>query len=210
MKPVALIPARAGSRGIPGKNTMDFCGLPLIAWSIKQAIAAGLDTYVTTEDSVIASCAVAFKAKTITRPKELAADDTKMIDVVKDAVRQLPKYDAVILLQPTSPLRKKNDINTCYKLHVAGKSQYTATYYRLKMVKLNECVDCQIRQRLAVAQVVHGMIFIYNYNYEPIGERRISEIGGFETEEWQSHELDDPEDIEICEYYMRRRGLCII
>lgn len=110
---LALIPARGGSKGIPRKNIREMAGKPLIAWTVEAARAvAGVDAVVvSTEDDEIAEVARAAGADVpFMRPAELAADQTPGIDPVLHALDMLPQYDAVLLLQPTSPLRTVADI----------------------------------------------------------------------------------------------------
>jgi CMP-N-acetylneuraminic acid synthetase len=109
----ALIPARGGSKGIPRKNIREIAGKPLIAWTIEAArTARGVDAVVvSTEDNEIAEVARAWGAEVpFLRPVGLAADETPGIDPVLHTITLLPQYDAVLLLQPTSPLRSSADI----------------------------------------------------------------------------------------------------
>ncbi len=118
-KVLALIPARGGSKGIPGKNIAPLAGKPLIAWTIEAARASEhVDAVVlTTDDDAIAEvgrrhgASVPFK-----RPPALATDEASTMDVVFDALDRLPGYDVVVLLQPTSPLRNTADIDACLAL----------------------------------------------------------------------------------------------
>ena len=114
MATFALIPARGGSKGIPRKNIREIAGKPLIAWTIEAArAAAGIDAVVvSTEDAEIAAVAREWGAQVpFIRPPELAADETPGIDPVLHAIGELPAYDAVLLLQATSPLRTTADID---------------------------------------------------------------------------------------------------
>lgn len=109
----ALIPARGGSKGIPRKNIREIAGKPLIAWTIEAARAArGVDAVVvSTEDAEIAGVARHWGADVpFLRPAALAADHTPGIDPVFHAISMLPRHEAVLLLQPTSPLRSTADI----------------------------------------------------------------------------------------------------
>lgn len=113
MKVLAIISARGGSKGIPGKNIKPLCGKPLLAWTIEAALQAqSIDrVVVSTEDEEIASVAKQFGAEVpFMRPLALAQDDTPGIEPVLHAIEQLPGYDWVLLLQPTSPLRSVEDI----------------------------------------------------------------------------------------------------
>lgn len=114
MSLLGLIPARGGSKGIPRKNLRILAGKPLIAWTILAASEAGLvdRVVVSTEDAEIAQVAEHWGAEVpFLRPLSLAADDTPGIDPVMHAIDALPNYEWVLLLQPTSPLRRAMDID---------------------------------------------------------------------------------------------------
>lgn len=117
MKPLFVIPARGGSKSIPGKNIKPFCGKPLISWSIAAALElAPQDRIIVTTDSE----AIATEARRAgisaphMRPAELATDTAGSREVMLDAMAEAEKrgidYDCVVLLQPTSPLRTAEDI----------------------------------------------------------------------------------------------------
>lgn len=115
----ALIPARGGSKGIPRKNIKPIAGKPLIAWSIEAAYRSRMfdSVVVSTEDEEIAEVARQCGAQVpFLRPPELAQDDTPGIDPVLHALEQLPEFESVLLLQPTSPLRTTEDIDACIGL----------------------------------------------------------------------------------------------
>lgn len=116
MKVMALIPARGGSKGLPGKNVMPLMGKPMIAYSVEAALGAGLEPVVSTDDEEIARVARDAGASVpFMRPERLATDEATTLEVVFHALDRL--YDAseqedvlVCLLQPTSPLRSAEDI----------------------------------------------------------------------------------------------------
>lgn len=110
---LALIPARGGSKGIPRKNVRSIAGKPLIGWTIDAALSSRVfaRVVVSTEDSEIAEIARVCGAEVpFMRPAELSGDDTSGIAPVLHALDELPGFDAVVLLQPTSPLRSASDI----------------------------------------------------------------------------------------------------
>jgi N-acylneuraminate cytidylyltransferase/CMP-N,N'-diacetyllegionaminic acid synthase len=117
MKVLGLIPARGGSKGIPKKNIRNIAGKPLISWTIETALASNVSSVVvSTDDLEIADLAKEHGADVpFIRPRELSLDDTPGISVAKHAIDLLPGYDALILLQPTSPLRSSEDINNCLR-----------------------------------------------------------------------------------------------
>lgn len=115
---VGVIPARGGSKGIPRKNIKPLLGRPLIAYTIIPALQSRLlaDVVVSSEDEEILSTAASYGAKVIRRPQELASDEASTIPVVLHALDAMEndggvKYDAVMLLQPTTPLRRTGDID---------------------------------------------------------------------------------------------------
>ena len=115
MRILAVIPARGGSKGLPGKNTMPLAGIPLIGHSIAFArlIPEVERTIVTTDDPSIAEVARALGGDVpFLRPAELATDRTPMAPVVRHALLTVEEgesepYDAVLLLDPTSPVRDR-------------------------------------------------------------------------------------------------------
>jgi len=115
---VGLIPARAGSKGIPRKNLVPLRGKPLIGWTLDAARASVRLTQVavSTDDDEVA--ALAADAAVIRRPRELAADDTPMRDVVLHALDELERCDVLVLLQPTSPLRTATHVDGAVDLLV--------------------------------------------------------------------------------------------
>lgn len=107
MRTLALIPARAGSKGIVDKNTRPFHGKPLLSWAVDVGNATCKWTYVTTESGRIAQVGLDAGAAFIMRPKSLAQDGTPMLPVVKNALEAVAhrKPEVIVLLQPTQPLR---------------------------------------------------------------------------------------------------------
>ena len=119
MSLLTLIPARGGSKGIQRKNIKPLMGKALIGWSIDAAKQAQCvdRIVVSTEDREIASVARKLGADVpFMRPDELATDETPGIDPVLHAITQLPDYEWILLLQPTSPLRSAEDIDGIWQL----------------------------------------------------------------------------------------------
>ncbi len=119
---LALIPARGGSKGLPGKNIRPLLDKPLIGWTIEQARNSGLvdDVFVSTDDKVIAGISESFGARAFPlRPSELAGDTSKVIDTILYILQSYEKkgqtFDYLLLLEPTSPLRKKTDIDAAIR-----------------------------------------------------------------------------------------------
>ena len=111
---LAVITARGGSKGLPGKHLRLLGGEPLLAWTVRAARAARrvARVIVTSDDPAILDLAATLGAETLLRPAELARDDTPSDPVVVHAVREAGHGEAVVvLLQPTSPLRTAEDID---------------------------------------------------------------------------------------------------
>lgn len=125
---LAIIPARSGSKGIPDKNIRMLGGIPLVAWSIKTAVASKLFSriVVSTDSEEYASVAIDFGAEIPwLRDKTLSQDDTPTVDVIIDILERFENegetYQSITLLQPTSPLRTAADILMAYRLLIEKK-----------------------------------------------------------------------------------------
>jgi CMP-N-acetylneuraminic acid synthetase len=121
---LAVIPARGGTKRLPGKNIRPLAGLPLIAWTIRTAVAAGVfeSVLVSTDDAEIAEIAIRYGASVPwLRPDELSTDTATSVDVVLHALSKYEseqvKFKSVMLLQPTSPFRSVETIRRAIKLH---------------------------------------------------------------------------------------------
>lgn len=127
---LAFIPARAKSKRLPNKNIKNFAGKPLIAWTIEAALATSLnmDVIVSTECTQIAKIAKKFGAEVpFLRPEIMARDDSSAFDALKDTLVKLAKvgrkYEYIIFLQPTSPLRQSFHIEEAFTKLVATQAK---------------------------------------------------------------------------------------
>lgn len=122
MEILAIIPARGGSKGIPGKNIKPLAGKPLIAHTIEASLKSRYitRTVVSTEDGRIKEAALAFGAEVVDRPAELAQDVTKTAPVLLQVLDELEKTgykpDITVLLQCTCPLRDEKQIDEAFEL----------------------------------------------------------------------------------------------
>lgn len=126
---LAVIPARGGSQGLPRKNLADLCGMPLIAYTIREALASSLLTrvIVSTDDDEIAETARSYGAETpFRRPAELSGDTTPIAEVVNHAISTLAEEgfatDYVVTLYPTHPFRPPGLIDKLTAIGLAGHS----------------------------------------------------------------------------------------
>lgn len=116
---LAIITARGGSKGLPGKNLRSLGGLPLIAWTVRAALDARcIDrVVVSTDDDAIADAALAAGAEwPFRRPAALASDNATSVDVMRHALDALSGHDKAVLLQPTSPFRTAADLDAGFAL----------------------------------------------------------------------------------------------
>ena len=121
---LAIIPARGGSKGIPRKNLYEIAGKPLIEYTIKSALKSNLisDLILSTDSIEIAEVASSLGCQVpFLRPTELASDSALTVDVLIHALNYMEKknkdtYDSVLLLQPTTPLRPDDLIDSSIRL----------------------------------------------------------------------------------------------
>lgn len=141
---LAIIPARGGSKGLPGKNIKKLCGKPLVAWPIHAAKSSLYvdKIIVSTDDPQIADIARREGAEVpFLRPEKLAADDSTTISVIVHAINFLSElgetFEYCILLEPTSPLTESYDIDNAFELlesmrtkadSIVGVSEVIATH----------------------------------------------------------------------------------
>lgn len=115
-----ILPARGGSKGIPGKNIKDFCGKPLIAWQIEAALNTRLgEVFVSSNSSQILKVANQYGAIPISRPTELASDTSTSEDAIINCIMRATLQDykianTIIFLQATSPWITSTDILKAY------------------------------------------------------------------------------------------------
>ncbi len=126
---LSIIPARGGSKGLKNKNIKWLCGKPLIGWTIEQAKECKYidEVYVSTDSREIADVAIEFGVDVpYLRPAELAQDSTSTMDVVAyilDFYKKKNKFfNYILLLEPTSPLRKKADLDCAIELAVNNEN----------------------------------------------------------------------------------------
>lgn len=110
---LAIIPARGGSKRLPRKNILDLASKPLIGWSIEAGLKSKYidKVIVTSDDEEILNIAKQFGSDTIKRPDALANDTATSFDTIKHTIDNAAKYNYIVLLQPTSPLRTAEQID---------------------------------------------------------------------------------------------------
>lgn len=222
-KILGLIPARGGSKGIPRKNIRPLGGKPLIAWTTEEAKKSKyIDRLVvSTDDHEIADTARRWGADVpFIRPAELASDTARGIDVVLHALRELPDFDAVVLLQPTSPFRSVEDID--YGLEIwastrgpvvgltaASKSPYWM-YQLSDDGRLTELLHkperASNRQSLPQVYVINGAVYVGSCaSLSEIRSFVTSETRGLQMPRHRSIDLDTEVDWDYAEWILTRK-----
>jgi len=141
MRYLGIIPARAGSTRLRGKNKKDFCGKPLICYIIEESMKSSYlsKLVVSTDDKDILEIATTYDGLTcIRRPERLASATSRAIEYIDHALQTVEtvetdgaKFDAVVILQPTSPLTVAADIDSCIQLFEKEKPDSVVTVKKL-------------------------------------------------------------------------------
>jgi len=225
---LGLIPARSGSKGLPRKNIKPLLGKPLIAWTIEQSLASKyLDrVVVSTDDKEVAEISKKYGAEVpFMRPKELAEDNAKGIDVVLHTIDwleendQRKQYDLLMLLQPTSPLRKSEDIDKVIELLFLKEAKEIVSVCEVDHHPLwantlpeNGCMKNFIkqeimnknRQELPVFYRLNGAIYLSYCNY--IKERKSffgKDTFAYIMPKSRSVDIDDEIDFKLVEILIK-------
>lgn len=220
-KVLAVIPARKGSKGLPGKNTRMLAGKPLLGWTISAAQNSPLiDRLVLSSNDELAmdyarsvNCEVPFS-----RTEELSGDSVAGVDVVLDAVNRCPGFDFVVLLQPTSPLRTTQDIDNALRFVVQNnavscisvvksRSNPHWMYYRnseQQLIQVLEGRNISRRQDLPLVYEPNGAIYIAEIRYL-LDERSLTTIDtvGYEMPRDRSIDIDNLDDFNVAEIYLQ-------
>jgi YrbI family 3-deoxy-D-manno-octulosonate 8-phosphate phosphatase len=223
---VAIIPARGGSKGIPNKNLTDFAGKPLVAWSILQALEApSVSSVVVSSDSdEILDVAKSYGAMVVKRPPELSSDtassEVALIHALELVEEELGKVKSVVFLQATSPLREPGDIEGAINKFeeecldslfsqavLEGFCAWTEENGILKG-KTYDPDNRGRRQDSPPLFLETGSIYVFRPETLRLRNNRLGgKIGRFTMESWKSFEIDNYDDLEICEILFRKHLL---
>lgn len=217
-KVLGVIPARGGSKGVPGKNIRLVAGKPLIALSIEQARnSLYIDrTVVSSDDQQIIAVARQWGGDVpFVRPVELATDEAPGMAPVLHALDQIPGYDYVVLLQPTSPLRLIADIDGCIQLCVSAGAPacvsvtpVTESPYWMFAVDAGSRLRSLLglssvgsrRQDLPQAYSINGAVYVARVDWlRKTGTFIAEETLGYVMPRERSIDLDTEQDLEAIE-----------
>lgn len=228
---LAIIPARGGSKGLPGKNIIDLCGKPLMVWSIEAALGSQYitQTVVSSDCDIILKGARDSGARPLRRPDVLANDSAPSEPVISHVIESLALedqfFDYIVLLQPTSPLRSAEDIDfaireilaknadalisvyepehTPYKAFITNKQGYLAGLVDNKTPFMR-------RQDLPVTYMPNGAIYIvktdlFKQSGRLFSDKTIPYLMSIE----KSSDIDTYEDLERVREIMVHSGQCV-
>lgn len=219
----AILLARGGSKGVPKKNIVDFCGKPLMAWSIEQCLAADSvgSVWVSSDSDEILDVAVQYGAKVILRPDDLSDDlatsESAWLHAIDEIERKSGEIDIVLAPQISSPLREAADIERGLSDFASGgyDSMFSCSVAEdfffwekkgdagLRSVNY-DYLNRQRRQDIAKQYIENGSFYLFKpavlrkYN-----NRFGGNIGCTEMDFWKMFEIDQLEDVRMCSALMK-------
>jgi N-acylneuraminate cytidylyltransferase len=225
---IAVIPARGGSKNVPGKNIKLLNGKPLIAWSIDVARrATEVDRIiVSTDDEVIRSVALEYGAEAYERPVHLATDDALVVDALRDLYSTLinegETAEIFILLEPTCPLRTLKDVRACLFHMTENGLDSVATFkpaelnphraWRIEDGRAQTYIEgsdpWQARQKLPEAYQLNGAVYVFNIKL--LSKRKTNSLlfgkhGAVVMPTERSVDIDRELDFTIAEVMLRKK-----
>lgn len=223
---LAVIPARGGSKGVPGKNIKELAGKPLIAYTIEAALNSNIfsKVIVSTDSREIAEAALRYGAEVpFLRPDEISGDMTSSDDVIKHALSyysdQAVLFDHVCKLQPTSPLRTGRHLKDAYQLFIDRQADFLVSICECEHSPLwsgtieedlrldnfiSEEAKRACRQNLPTYYRLNGAIYMgkvdcFLKNNSFLGQNSIAYI----MEQKDSIDIDSPLDFMIAETILK-------
>jgi len=223
---IAVIPARGGSKSIPGKNVRPLGGKPLLAWSIDVAKQVSeIDRIiVSTDDTEIGAVGRRHGAEVYPRPEHLATDEALVIDALKDLIEtlkaegEIPEW--IVLLEATCPLRTADDVRQCLTLVTQGGYDSVATFKDAELNphrawKLNEgvpevfipgAIPWLPRQKLPKAYQLNGAVYVFRAAMLENESKSLlqGKLGAVLMPRERSQDIDDSLDFKIVEALLQK------
>lgn len=225
----AVIPARGGSKALPGKNIRPLGGKPLLAWSVEVAREVPeIDrVIVSTDDEAIAAVARQYGAEVYERPACLATDDALVIDALRDLFRTLSAegehLEWALLLEPTCPLRNAEDVRACLKLASQRGFDSVATFKEAELHphrawKLQDglpepfipgAVPWMPRQKLPAAHQLNGAVYLFRTGllHTESNSLLVGKAGAVLMPRERSQDIDHVVDFMVAEALFQSSGL---
>jgi len=223
---VAVIPARGGSKSIPGKNIRPLKGKPLLVWAVEvaQKVSEIDRIIVSTEDAEIARVAKAAGAEVYPRPHDLATDEALVIDALKDLINTLKSEgrnpEWVVLLEPTCPLRLPEDVRECLQLIERGGIDSVATFTDAELnphrawrvvdgkaeVFIPGAIPWLPRQKLPKAYQLNGAVYIFRAELlaQQTQSILVGRVGAVLMPRDRSQDIDDNLDFIVVEALLEK------
>ena len=222
MNVVAIILARGGSKGVPKKNIIDFCGKPLIAWTIDNCIIGGANSvWVSSDSDEILEISSNYGANKIKRPDDIAGDfatsESAWLHAINYIEEAEEKIEWVVAPQVTSPLREATDISKAITL---AKENIYDSFFSCSVAEdlffwqkdINAKLDSvnydwrnrKRRQDIPKQYIENGSFYLFKPQVlRDTNNRFGSNIGLVEMEFWKMFEIDSYEDLKMCSALMR-------
>jgi len=220
---IALVAARGGSKGIPGKNLVDVCGKPLLAWTIEQAkaVPAISEVVVSSDSDEILKISEAYGAIGVARPVDISTDfatsESAWIHALQAREKIVGSFDTVVALQATSPIRESRDIEEGLthfekeKLDSLMSACEVEDFFNWRLNKdgLAESVNYdwrnrRRRQEIEKRYLENGSFYVCHAALlRETGNRLGGRIGMYVMDRHKMFQIDRPEDIDLCTAIMR-------
>ena len=218
---IAIILARGGSKGIPNKNIKSFLGKPLLAWTIIQAMISKniSKVYLSSDSEKILKIGKKYNAIAIKRPKNISGDKAKSEEAVLhvlDNIKYIP--DAVVMLEPTAPLREpwdidmgvenfyKDNLDTGFSGAILEDFLIWKENKRKKLTPINYNFKKKVPRQDREPEIVeNGAIFIFKPSaIKKYNNRFGGKIGFFVNKFWQSFEIDNIDDWKFVKFVFEK------
>ena len=221
MNTVAVILARGGSKGIPNKNIIDFCGKPLLAWTIEHCRDGGVDlVYVSSDSDKILEVGEEYGAVSIKRPEEISGDtatsESGWLHALEVIEEETTNSDWILAPQVTSPLRSTDDIRN--GLEIANSGKYDSLFScsiaedlffweensgNLDSVNY-DWRNRKRRQDIPKQYIENGSFYLFRPEVLRKNNNRFGgRIGVVEMEFWKMFEIDSMDDLRMCSALMK-------
>ena len=217
----SIIPARGGSKGIRNKNIIDFCGKPLIAWTVEQCLSSKYvsHVWVTSNSQEILDVAEKYGAKTIRRPDDISGDLASSESAWMHAIEVIQKdteVDLVLAPQVTSPLREVKDIDNAIELFQKEKydSMFSASmaedlfFWEESSTGVDsvnyDYKNRKRRQDFKEQIIENGSFYLFKSEVIQSNDNRFGgKVGFSKMEFWKMFEIDNAEDLRMCSALMK-------
>jgi CMP-N,N'-diacetyllegionaminic acid synthase len=228
-KVLALVPARSGSKRLPGKNLQSVAGKPLVTWALEAGVGAvSVDRTVlsTDDDALVASAAVQGFADFLMRPAALASDDASMTSVIVHAIETLKErgdeFGYMVLLQPTSPLRTAQHIDQAFVVieekgalgvvsicrtehpqewmgKLAGDGLLDSFFRETELERQSQAFEPSYQVNGAIYIIPVEKFLTHKTLFLPYG------MAAFVMERQESVDIDNEHDLQLAEWLLRGR-----